>query len=219
MDKNEDFFYILCSIVLLLILSLLTNKGFNLAIFSYDEIRPYITKASSPFCYSRLKNKDISFTKISNQGRGQCRVLKGVRVLSVGTARFKSPVIMTCGLALDFSEWMDDVHHLSKAHFQAPVKIIDSLGTYNCRRQRNRPVLSEHAYGNAIDIKGFNIGGRYYSIEKDWVHPERHKFFKAIYNSACREFGLALGPDSNRSHHDHFHLDNGNYFGLFRILC
>ena len=32
----------------------------------------------------------------------------------------------------------------------------------------------------------------------------------AIFNSACWEFGLALGPDSNRSNHDHFHLDNGN---------
>ena len=57
---------------------------------------------------------------------------------------------MTCGLALDFSEWMDDVQQLSNAHFQAPVKIIDNLGTYNCRRQRNLPVLSEHAYGNVL---------------------------------------------------------------------
>jgi hypothetical protein len=36
--------------------------------------------------------------------------------------------------------------------------------------------------------------------------PEQH-FLKRIHQLACSQFATVLGPDANRDHRNHFHLD------------
>ena len=42
---------------------------------------------------------------------------------------------------------------------------------------------------------------------------EEREFLRVVHKSACKRFGTVLGPDYNRAHHDHFHLEygKGNY--------
>ncbi|MGR3514150.1 MAG: extensin-like domain-containing protein [Paracoccaceae bacterium] len=85
---------------------------------------------------------------------------------------------------------------------------------YACRTRNHQPgaKLSEHAKGNAIDISAFLLadGSR---IEVTEWRGANGRVLKQLHASACGPFGTVLGPDSDRFHHNHFHLDIADYRG------
>jgi hypothetical protein len=111
-----------------------------------------------------------------------------------------------------------------------PTRIIH-FGTYNCRSIRTKKlVLSEHAFGNAIDVAGFEFdalsdheqqqlgaaGGAFeVSVLFDWeVRPgvtRKHSIFlKSLVQELERDRvfrGMLVPPAPG--HDDHFHLDMG----------
>ena len=204
---------------LLVVVAILTGPGLRSAIYLYDEVRPFVTRYASPFCMSRLVKRNVQFTKVPEQRNGQCRILNAVKVRKVNGTNLKTPVIMTCGLALSFSEWIADINQLSQSQIGRPIDTIHHGGTYYCRKQRGSRVMSEHGYANGIDIKGFFIGGGLYNVKEHWGQSSRPNLLRGMFGFACSKFGLALGPDNDRNHIDHFHFDNGNYLGLSRIHC
>ena len=89
------------------------------------------------------------------------------------------------------------------------VRVRDENGGDSTGPTRNR--RSEHATANAIDISGFRLAdGTRISVRRDW-NGERKKsqFLRAVHQRACGYFRVALSPDFNRAHHDHFHFDRG----------
>ena len=91
------------------------------------------------------------------------------------------------------------------------IRIADS---YNCR-PRNRVAgakMSEHGFGNAIDIAGFTLeSGRKVSVEQGWWgSSDERRFLHTVHDRACADFNTVLGPDSGRAHRDHLHLDLQN---------
>ena len=52
--------------------------------------------------------------------------------------------------------------------------------------------------------------GRHVSVLQHWSGrgPEA-RFLKEIHAAACRYFRVAIGPDFNAAHKDHFHYDRG----------
>lgn len=97
------------------------------------------------------------------------------------------------------------------------------LGTYNCRVISGTNRLSRHAYGDAIDISGFDFAdGETYTLYDDWQHGTSNPDGAAaefLYDAAYRWFGqnyweIILTPNYNSAHDDHFHVDltpNGDY--------
>ena len=79
--------------------------------------------------------------------------------------------------------------------------------------------MSEHAYANGIDIKGISVGANLYTVKDHWNISKGAGFLRKVFSSACWNFGLALGPQSDYRHLDHFHLDNGTYFGISKVRC
>jgi hypothetical protein len=211
--------YALVLVALSVATVLATGFGTRSAIFLYDEVRPFVTRYTAPFCISRLQERDVTFTQLSDQVTGQCRVLNAVKVSVINGTRLSRPATMTCGLALSLSEWVTEINHLSQKHFGDRIKHIQHVGTFNCRQKRNSNGLSEHAYANAIDIKGFTIGEKRYTVTRDWSSPRGGTFLREAFNDACWTFGLALGPQNDRAHSGHFHLDNGTYLGLSKFRC
>ncbi|WP_264484339.1 extensin family protein [Mesorhizobium sp. PAMC28654] len=67
--------------------------------------------------------------------------------------------------------------------------------------------LSEHAFGNALDIASFTLSdGK--KIEISPSPPEKDaKFLNAVRKAACGPFKTVLGPASDADHSLHFHLD------------
>jgi hypothetical protein len=70
--------------------------------------------------------------------------------------------------------------------------------------------LSEHSFGNALDIKAFYLAdGREIDVRTLWNNgsPQDKAFLRQAHGSACGTFKTVLGPGSDGYHEDHFHLD------------
>jgi Extensin-like protein C-terminus len=88
---------------------------------------------------------------------------------------------------------------------------IKQISAYSCRGMNGNPSahISEHAFGNALDIAGFTLAdGRRISVKDGWRGlPEEQGFLRDIQGAACQQFNTVLAPGSNRFHYDHIHVD------------
>ncbi|MEO1365313.1 MAG: extensin family protein, partial [Pseudomonadota bacterium] len=92
---------------------------------------------------------------------------------------------------------------------------------YNCRQMRTSSGtatrMSTHATADSIDISGVTLSdGRSLRLINGWPAADaRAPFFRDLRDSACMWFRVTLGPDYNRLHADHFHLQHTGW-GLCR---
>jgi hypothetical protein len=72
-----------------------------------------------------------------------------------------------------------------------------------------RARISEHAFGNALDISAFTLAdGRRITVKGGWNGlPEEQGFLRDIQGAACDQFTTVLAPGSNVYHYDHMHVD------------
>ena len=75
--------------------------------------------------------------------------------------------------------------------------------------RRRRPPISEHAFGNALDIAGFTLAdGRNITVKNGWHGtPEEQGFLHDVQLYACETFSTVLAPGYNVYHYDHIHVD------------
>ena len=89
------------------------------------------------------------------------------------------------------------------------------MGSYSCRNVAGTARRSAHSRAEAIDVSAFVLAdGRRVSVLSGWnASRGEREFLRVVHKSACKRFGTVLGPDYNRAHHDHFHLEygKGNY--------
>jgi hypothetical protein len=147
--------------------------------------------------------------------RDGCGWSNGVRLLSAGGVR-ASYDKLTCETAVALALWLEhEVQPLAQEILGQRVSSIQSFGSFSCRNivgnAMLRKVRSQHATANAADIGGFNLAnGKLVSVRSHWKgEGAEHRFLRAVHARACRYFRVALGPDYNEAHRDHFHLDRG----------
>ncbi len=72
--------------------------------------------------------------------------------------------------------------------------------------------MSEHGFGNAIDIAAFTLeDGRKVSVLHDYYgSAASQRFLRQVRGEACGEFATVLGPGTDANHRDHIHLDLQN---------
>lgn len=147
-------------------------------------------------------------------GPGACGYENAVE-LTASTDAHSEPLAANCALTAAFALWERDVVAQTAARrFGQPVAEIQLAGpAYSCRRVAGRADrrLSEHARGNAVDIRGFVLAdGREISIARGWRGDAGERaFLREIRDGACGHFAAVLSPDYNRAHRDHFHFDLG----------
>ena len=67
--------------------------------------------------------------------------------------------------------------------------------------------LSEHAFGNALDIASFRLAdGRTIAVAPD-LKGESRTFLDRLRTAACGPFRTVLGPGADADHANHLHLD------------
>jgi hypothetical protein len=69
--------------------------------------------------------------------------------------------------------------------------------------------ISEHAFGNALDVAAFTLAdGRKIVVKSGWHGaPEEQGFLRDVQGGACELFNTVLAPGSNVYHYDHIHVD------------
>ncbi len=172
-------------------------------------------------CLASLTRRSVEFIveKTVQDAKG-CSVSHPVRLISVasGGATISLPAqpLLNCGFALRLATWLSDVaapvvHSFAKT----PLKAVATGPGYVCRTRNNQKgaKISEHGFGNAIDITGFQVAGRRQinvSIMPDG--PTRQvRMLSALRTSSCGYFTTVLGPGTNAAHRSHFHLDYGKH--------
>jgi hypothetical protein len=95
--------------------------------------------------------------------------------------------------------------------FGQPVAEIKQISAYSCRGMNGRrgARISEHAFGNALDISTFILAdGRRVTVRDGWRGPpEEQGFLRDVQGAACAQFNTVLAPGSNIYHYDHIHVD------------
>ncbi|WP_373184795.1 extensin family protein [Halopseudomonas sp.] len=131
---------------------------------------------------------------------------------------FSSPFTISCSWAVTWVMFeRNELQRLALTHLDSKVTRIDHYGSFACRNVYNRAEgrRSQHATASAFDIAGFRLAnGERVSVLENWAEPgesKRTSFLQAFQDSACDYFGTVLGPDYNRAHANHFHLDTSNY--------
>jgi hypothetical protein len=130
---------------------------------------------------------------------------------------------LACPLVSALDNWMaTGVQPAARRWFGQPVVEIKQISAYSCRsmnNQRGAPI-SEHAFGNALDVAAFTLAdGRKVTVRDGWHGtPEERAFLHDAHASACRLFATVLAPGSNAFHYDHMHVDLARH-GSGRSIC
>jgi hypothetical protein len=122
------------------------------------------------------------------------------------------PATLACPLVATLDNWIAGaVQPAAQRWFGQAVVEIKQISAYSCRSmngQRGMPI-SEHAFGNALDIAAFTLAdGRRVSVRDGWRGaPEERGFLHEVHAAACQRFATVLAPGSNAFHYDHIHVD------------
>jgi hypothetical protein len=163
-------------------------------------------------------------------GPGICGLTRPLRVaaLADGAVGFDNAYTLDCPMVAALNEWLRDVvQPTAQARFGQRVVEIMSMGAYSCRGMNGIPGarISEHAFGNALDIAGFRLAdGRDISIVRDWTRgdDQTRAFLQDVHMGACAHFTTVLGPGANVFHYNHIHVDlamHGNSSTGPRRVC
>ncbi len=147
-------------------------------------------------------------------GRGPCGIVQPVRLSAVAGVRLTRPVTVGCDVARALADWTATVAQpAAQAHMGAALKAMTPFAGYACRPTNSQPgaKISRHAMGQAVDIGAFTLAdGREVSVLDGWRGRDA-PFLKAAWRGACGPFGTVLGPDADRYHRNHLHLDVARY--------
>ena len=137
---------------------------------------------------------------------------RGDQVASIGPVAFKPEATLACPLVSALDRWiMESIQPAAMRWFNQPVVEIRQISAYSCRGMNGNPNarISEHAFGNALDISAFTLAdGRRISVKDGWRGlPEEQGFLRDIQGTACQLFNTVLAPGSNVYHYDHIHVD------------
>lgn len=135
-----------------------------------------------------------------------------VTALQSGSIALGPSATLACPMIPAVDRWLSDtVQPMATALFGAPVTEVKVAASYGCRTRNHKKGarLSEHSFANAIDISAFTLAdGRTITVKDDWASEGSSAIFlRTVHGEACKEFTTVIGPDGDRHHLDHFHLD------------
>lgn len=168
-------------------------------------------------CRAALSDAGASFSPLTDRDDANgCGWSDAVRLRGTGVASLRRSTIVTCPLAASLVLLDRQVlQPQAQAIYGQSVRQIDHVGSYACRRvdHRDSGPLSRHARAAAIDVTGFELAdGRAISVSKDWTGNGRDaEFLRLIHDGACGVSGMVLGPDYDRAHRSHFHIQQAGW--------
>jgi hypothetical protein len=182
----------------------------------YPDAQAYPSRAPYTHPYSQRPYAPPS-APAGNYPRSQAPRLgpgpmQGNPVTAFGPVAVKPTATLACPIVSVLDHWLtESVQPAAMRWFGARVVEIKQISAYSCRGMNGNPNahISEHAFGNALDIAAFTLSdGRRISVETGWKGmPEEQGFLHDVQASACHEFTTVLAPGSNVYHYNHIHVD------------
>jgi hypothetical protein len=180
-------------------------------------------------CLAQQRIHASAYVQPANEmdGPGICGMTRPFKVTALqdGAVAFNSTATLDCPMVAELEDWLADVvQPAAQARFGQPVAQINSMGSYSCRGMNGQwgAPLSEHSFGNAIDIGGFVLAdGREIAIVRDWTRgdAQTRAFLLDVHGGSCRHFSTVLSPGSNPFHYNHIHVDLAMHGRSGGIIC
>ena len=139
---------------------------FSLAGCGYVERaeRPAWRTQAENLCLSRGLVKPSAYIEPRPEisGPGICGMTHPFKVsaLANGAISLDKPLTIDCSMIPAIEAWLEQVvQPAAQARFGQRVVGLDAFGAYSCRSVDNiaGAQLSEHAFGNAVDVSGFRL--------------------------------------------------------------
>jgi Extensin-like protein C-terminus len=210
---------------------LLAFAGLGLSscgLFSRPQ-RPAWRAQQENACLAQQRVRASAYVQAVNEmdGPGICGMTRPFKVAALqdGAVAFNSTATLDCPMVAELEDWLADVVQPSaQMRFGQGVAQINSMGSYSCRGMNGQygAPLSEHSFGNAIDIGGFVLAdGREIAIARDWTRGDEQTraFLKDVHAGSCRHFSTVLSPGSNAFHYNHIHVDLAMHGRSGGIIC
>ena len=181
----------------------------------YEERDPWRTQAEEQCLAERLV-QPTAFVEPGSaiDGPGTCGMTRPFKVaaMAFGGVGVEPAATLACPLVSEVDRWLIEVvQPAAAAWFGEPVSEIRQLSAYSCRSMNGQrgASISEHAFGNALDIATFKLAsGREVKVKDGWNgRPEEKGFLRNVHAGACERFSTVLGPGADAFHYDHFHVD------------
>lgn len=118
-------------------------------------------EAAKNHCAAILKDIDAVVLPEPPKREGACGAPAPYRLISIGKSPQVSldpPALLTCDMVVALAKWIkQDLQPLAKKHLGSDLIKIETMSDYSCRAAYGRAgnKWSEHAYANALDIRGF----------------------------------------------------------------
>ena len=183
-------------------------------LFRFEQREPWRAQAEESCLAQRLVQNTAYMSRSSPiDGPGACGISYPIKVaaFSGGSVGLTNKATLACPIIPTIDAWLNEVVQPAAALYFGTTVLDVKSGSYSCRPRNSRSgaKLSEHAFGNALDVMGFRFAdGRQLTVVKGWRGaPDEQEFLREVFVGACRYFTTVLGPGSDTFHHDHFHLD------------
>ena len=105
-------------------------------------------------CTKRLDKLEVNYKSLGNITNNKCVIKNAVTIKNFPNTKLSSPITVSCSMAEKLEDYFSAIN----------ANTVDHFGSYNCRTISNSRVISEHSYGEALDIAGIN--GK--SVGKNW---------------------------------------------------
>ena len=144
-------------------------------------------------------------------------------VASAGPVEVQPPATLACPIVSALDQWINGAVQPAALHwFRVSVVEIKQISAYSCRGMNGNPNahISEHAFGNALDVAEFDLAdGHKISVQYGWHGtPEEQGFLHDVQSAACDEFTTVLAPGANVYHYNHIHVDLMRHYNS-RHIC
>ena len=155
--------------------------------------------------------------RIPGKLRG-CGIRSPVEITEISGVSLSQPATMDCTTAKALNSWVDNGVKPTIGRRGGGVSSLQVIAQYSCRTRNSQPgaKISEHGKGHAIDISAFNLNdGSSLTVLQGWKRRKDRRLLSRMHQKACGPFSTVLGPNSDRFHQDHFHLDTARGRGNF----
>jgi hypothetical protein len=135
-----------------------------------------------------------------------------LRSNTMAPATLTPAATLACPIVSALDHWVSEgVQPAAMRWFGSQVVEIKQISSYSCRGMvgAGGSGISEHAFGNAIDIAAFTFAdGRRVTVQEGWHGtPEEQGFLRDVHLAACNNFNTVLAPGYNAAHYNHIHVD------------
>jgi hypothetical protein len=186
---------------------------FGCRAFNFEERAPWRAEAEAQ-CIAQRLAQPTAYAAVDSpiNGPGVCGMNHPFKIEAAadGFVGVQPKATLACPMTAAFNKWLTEVvQPAAHAWFGEHVVEVKQLSSFSCRRIGGSGTMSEHGFGNALDVAGFTFqSGRSVTVKRGWRgSAEERGFLRQVHAGGCDIFTTVLGPGYDAAHHDHFHFD------------